>query len=282
MLKLMYITNRPDIAQIAETAGVDRIFVDMEFIGKDERQKGLDTVKSRHTFLDIANIKQAVEMAEVLARINPIHDPMPDYPGSAVEIDRTIAAGADIIMLPYFKTPEEVRTFLKLVNGRARTMLLLETREAVEHVDEILSIPGIDEIHIGINDLSLSYGKRFMFELLADGTVEQLCFKFRKKGIPFGFGGIASLGNGLLPSEYVIKEHYRLGSTCVILSRSFCDVMKIHHIGIINDTFLKGVRKIRELEQECAPHSEYFQKNQRMVEQKVAEICADMAAGRLS
>ena len=282
MLKLMYITNRPDIAQIAETAGVDRIFVDMEFIGKDERQKGLDTVKSRHTFLDIANIKQAVEMAEVLARINPIHDPLPDYPGSAVEIDRTIAAGADIIMLPYFKTPEEVRTFLKLVNGRARTMLLLETREAVEHVDEILSIPGIDEIHIGINDLSISYGKRFMFELLADGTVEQLCFKFRKKGIPFGFGGIASLGNGLLPSEYVIKEHYRLGSTCVILSRSFCDVMKIHHIGIINDTFIKGVRKIRELEQECAPHSEYFQKNQRMVEQKVAEICADMAAGRLS
>lgn len=282
MLKLMYITNRPDIAQIAETAGVDRIFVDMEFIGKDERQKGLDTVKSRHTFLDIANIKQAVEMAEVLARINPIHDPLPDYPGSAVEIDRTIAAGADIIMLPYFKTPEEVRTFLKLVNGRVRTMLLLETREAVEHVDEILSIPGIDEIHIGINDLSISYGKRFMFELLADGTVEQLCFIFRKKGIPFGFGGIASLGNGLLPSEYVIKEHYRLGSTCVILSRSFCDVMKIHHIGIINDTFLKGVRKIRELEQECAPHSEYFRKNQRMVEQKVAEICADMAAGRLS
>ena len=282
MLKLMYITNRPDIAQIAESAGVDRIFVDMEFIGKDERQKGLDTVKSRHTFLDIANIKQAVEMAEVLARINPIHDPLPDYPGSAVEIDRTIAAGADIIMLPYFKTPEEVRTFLKLVNGRARTMLLLETREAVEHVDEILSIPGIDEIHIGINDLSISYGKRFMFELLADGTVEQLCFKFRKKGIPFGFGGIASLGNGLLPSEYVIKEHYRLGSTCVILSRSFCDVMKIHHIGIINDTFIKGVRKIRELEQECAPHSEYFRKNQRMVEQKVAEICADMAAGRLS
>jgi hypothetical protein len=282
MLKLMYITNRPDIAQIAETAGVDRIFVDMEFIGKDERQKGLDTVKSRHTFLDIANIKQAVEMAEVLARINPIHDPLPDYPGSAVEIDRTIAAGADIIMLPYFKTPEEVRTFLKLVNGRARTMLLLETREAVEHVDELLATPGIDEIHIGINDLSISYGKRFMFELLADGTVEQLCFKFRKKGIPFGFGGIASLGNGLLPSEYVIKEHYRLGSTCVILSRSFCDVMKIHHIGIINDTFLKGVRKIRELEQECAPHSEYFRKNQRMVEQKVAEICADMAAGRLS
>ena len=274
MLKLMYITNRPDIAQIAETAGVDRIFVDMEFIGKDERQKGLDTVKSRHTFLDIANIKQAVEMAEVLARINPIHDPLPDYPGSAVEIDRTIAAGADIIMLPYFKTPEEVRTFLKLVNGRVRTMLLLETREAVEHVDEILSIPGIDEIHIGINDLSISYGKRFMFELLADGTVEQLCFKFRQKGISYGFGGIASLGRGMLPSEHIIKEHYRLGSQCVILSRSFCDVNKLHHIGIINKTFLRGVREIRELERECAAHSVFFDQNRAELQKKVAAIRA--------
>ena len=37
-LKLMYITNRPDVAAIAERNGVDRIFVDMEYIGKAERQ----------------------------------------------------------------------------------------------------------------------------------------------------------------------------------------------------------------------------------------------------
>ena len=30
MLKLMYITNRPEIALIAEEAGVDRIFIDLE------------------------------------------------------------------------------------------------------------------------------------------------------------------------------------------------------------------------------------------------------------
>lgn len=33
-LKLMYITNSEDVAHIAEEAGVDRIFVDMEYIGK--------------------------------------------------------------------------------------------------------------------------------------------------------------------------------------------------------------------------------------------------------
>ena len=31
-IKLMYITNKPEIAQIAESSGVDRIFVDMEFV----------------------------------------------------------------------------------------------------------------------------------------------------------------------------------------------------------------------------------------------------------
>ena len=86
-----------------------------------------------------------------------------------------------------------------------------------------MAIDGIDEIFVGLNDLSLGYGKKFMFELLTDGTVERLCEKFKAKGIPFGFGGIAALGKGMLPAERVIAEHYRLGSTCAILSRSFCN-----------------------------------------------------------
>ena len=277
MLKLMYITNQPVIAQIAESAGVDRIFVDMEYIGKDERQKGLDTVKSHHTVQDVDRIKRSVVNAEVLVRVNPIHDALPDYFSSEDEIDAVIKAGADIVMLPYFKTVEEVRTFVNLVDGRARTMLLLETPEAVELVDEILAVPGIDEIHIGLNDLSIGYGRRFMFELLADGTVEYLCFKLRKKGIPFGFGGIASIGKGLLPSEFIIREHYRLGSGCVILSRSFCDVAKLRHIGMINATFVRGVREIRELEQECEKHSRFFFDSEKELVQRVKYISKGMS-----
>lgn len=273
MLKLMYITNRPEIARIAETAGTDRIFVDMEFIGKDERQKGLDTVKSHHTAEDVAVIKAAVETAEVMVRVNPIHESLPDYPASAEEIDAVIEAGADIVMLPFFKTVREVRTFLQMVDGRAGTMLLLETPEAVDCLDEILELPGIDEIHIGLNDLSLGYGRKFMFELLADGTVEQLCFRIRQKGIPYGFGGIAAPGNGMLPSEYIIKEHYRLGSGCVILSRSFCDVQKVRDLGTINSMFLEGIRKIRALEEECENHARFFRENRLELVEKVSEIC---------
>ena len=44
MLKLMYITNDPTVAKIAADAGVDRIFIDMEVLGKAERQGDMDTV----------------------------------------------------------------------------------------------------------------------------------------------------------------------------------------------------------------------------------------------
>ena len=175
-------------------------------------------------------------------------------------------------MLPYFKSATEVKTFIDLVGGRARTLPLVETPEAVESIDEILDLPGVDEIYIGLNDLSLGYHKKFMFELLADGTVEKLCFKFRQKGIPYGFGGIASVGKGLLPAEKVIREHYRLGSTSVILSRSFCDVSKINHMGIISETFIDGIRKIREVEEECERHSTFFIRNEQEVEEKVRQI----------
>lgn len=271
-LKLMYITNRPEIAQIAETAGVDRIFVDLEYIGKAERQGGMDTVQSRHTLDDVKRISEAITTAELLVRVNPIHDATDQYVSSEEEIGKAIENGADIVMLPYFKTVDEVKRFLSAVNGRTKTMLLLETPEAVEILNDVLIIGGIDSIHIGLNDLSLGYGKKFMFELLTDGTVERLCTKIREKHIPYGFGGIASLGQGMIPAEMIIKEHYRLGSTCAILSRSFCNVNKINHMGVISSTFVNGMREIREFEAECERHIGYFINNKIELEKAVRTI----------
>lgn len=272
-LKLMYITNKPEIAQIAESSGVDRIFVDMEYIGKTERQGGLDSVQNHHTVEDVCAMKQAVESAEVLVRVNPIHEATSEYTSSEQEINEVIRAGADIIMLPYITSVKQVEDFVRYVGGRVKTMPLIETPESAEAIDEILEIDGIDEIYIGLNDLSLGYHKKFMFELLADGTVEGLCLKCKLKGIPYGFGGVASLGKGMLPSEYVIREHYRLGSTCAILSRSFCNVDKVKHIGIISSTFIDGVKAIRELEEECESKISYFRENEREVAERVSQIC---------
>lgn len=271
-LKLMYITNRPEIAQIAETAGVDRIFIDLEYIGKADRQGGMDTVQSRHTLDDVKRISEAITTAELLVRVNPIHDAREAYASSEEEIGTAIDNGADIVMLPFFKTVDEVKRFISAVRGRAKTMLLLETPEAVDIVDDLLCLEGIDSIHIGLNDLSLGYGMKFMFELLTDGTVERLCTKIREKNIPYGFGGIASLGKGMVPAEMIIKEHYRLGSTCAILSRSFCNVDKINHMGVISSTFVNGVREIREFEAECEKHIGYFINNKFELEKAVKTI----------
>ncbi len=272
-LKLMYITNNPQIAQIAESAGVDRIFVDLEYLGKSERQDKMDTVQSHHTVEDVKIIADAITTAELLVRINPIHEATAEVISSKEEIDSVIKNGADIIMLPYFKTLNEVAQFLTMVDGRVKTMLLLETPESVDIVDDILLLKGIDYIHIGLNDLSIGYGKKFMFELLSDGTVERLCSKFTEKGIVYGFGGIASLGKGMVPAEMIIKEHYRLGSTCAILSRSFCNVDKIDHMGIISSTFVNGMREIREFEAECESHIGYFMNNKRDLDKSIRKVC---------
>ena len=271
-LKLMYITNRPDIARIAERNGVDRIFVDMEYIGKELRQGMLDSVKNHHTVEDVRRIRQVISKSEVLVRVNPIHEASEEYCSSEEEIEATIAAGADIIMLPYFKTIDEIQRFLKAVNGRCRTMLLLETPEAVEIIDKILLIKGIDEIHIGLNDLSIGYGKKFMFELLTDGTVERLCRKMQLAGLFYGFGGVASLGRGQVPAEMIIREHYWLGSHMAILSRSFCNVDKFNDLDAIEEIFFRGVREIRTLETECASHTKYFTDNRRELKKVVNDI----------
>lgn len=241
-LKLMYITNNLDVSLIAEKYGVDRIWIDLETLGKEKRQKGLDTVKSHHTINDIKKIKPYLTASEMLVRVNPWNE------GSVNEIEAVIEAGADIIMLPYWKSVKEVSLFINAVSRRCKTILLLETKEAVECLDDVLKLTEIDEIHIGLNDLHLSYGLDFMFELLANGIVEKLCNIIKASGIPYGFGGIAKIGEGAVPAEKIILEHYRLGSTRAILSRSFCDYEKISDICEVDQIFSENMKKLREFE----------------------------------
>lgn len=275
-LKLMYITNNPDVAQIAQQNGVDRIFIDMEYIGKAERQGNLDSVKNRHTIEDVRAVREVLLTADLLVRVNPVHDASEEYGSTEEEVDAVIDAGADIVMLPFFKTIEEVKRFYKAVNRRAKTILLLETKEAVQILPAILELNDLDEIHIGLNDLSISYGKKFMFELLADGTVERLCRLMQIRKVFYGFGGIASLGRGLVPAEMIIKEHYRLGSHMAILSRSFCNVDKFTEMDAIEEVFYRGVREIRALERECAFHTSYFTDNKKMLERAVCDALETM------
>jgi hypothetical protein len=143
-------------------------------------------------------------------------------------------------------------------------MLLLETAEAKENIKEMLDVGGIDMVHIGLNDLHLSYGMKFMFQLLTDGTVDSLCDIFKSYDIPYGFGGIARLGFGMLPAEHVIAEHYRLGSSMAILSRSFCDIYKTSDMSEVQRMFEQELARIRQYETELTKKDEaFFKENQK-------------------
>ena len=215
-MKFLKIENNPEKAILFQKIGVDRIFLDLEILGKKERQKGLDTIISEsHSINDVKKLSSVLSSSELLVRINPLNT------NSKYEIEKCIEDGADILMLPMFKTKKEVQSFINIVNKRVKTCLLLETSQAVCRLDEILTVKGIDEIHIGLNDLHLSMGLDFMFELLSGGIVEFIIKKIKPFDIKYGFGGIAPLDKGLISGEMILKEHVRLNSSSVILSRPF-------------------------------------------------------------
>lgn len=272
MLEYMYITNDLEIAKIIDRLGVDRVWIDLEVLGKEERQKNYDSVKSKHSIRDIEVIRPVLKNAKMQVRINPINE------NSEKEIEEVLKAGCDYIMLPMYKSVEEVLKFVSYVKGRTKTILLLETREAADILDDVLNIEGIDEMHIGLNDLHLSMGKKFMFELLADGTIDFLCSKIQKKGIPYGFGGIASLGKGVLPAEYVIAEHYRLKSERAILSRSFCNIDNYNNYAEFEEKFKKELENVKEYENslECKEFK-FFKDNSDTLKQLVDKIVNSMS-----
>jgi 2-keto-3-deoxy-L-rhamnonate aldolase RhmA len=214
-MELMVIENSLENAIFFESCGVDRIFVDLEIIGKKERQGHLDTVISNHRIEDIHTLKKNLKTSKVLVRINPINAKSKD------EIRQCIDSGADIIMLPMFKTAQEVDLFLKYVNGEALTNLLFETPQSVIRIDEIIEIGGINEAHIGLNDLRIAFGLDFMMEMYLGSLLEGLSKKILRRNISLGIGGIAPIEEGDVQGKLIAAEAFSLGSERFILSRAF-------------------------------------------------------------
>ena len=145
----IYITNNSEIATKLLSIGVRWLMVDLEFIGKNNRQIGRDTVISNHSVMDIRAMRAAVETNSILVRINPMGE------HSDNEIESAIKEGADALMLPFFKTRNEVESFVNLVDGRCKIFLLLETLDAIKNLDDILKVKGIDYIHLGFSRIVL-------------------------------------------------------------------------------------------------------------------------------
>lgn len=215
MISFLMIVNDPKVARQACATSSVMPFVDLERLGKAERQGHLDSWKSTQEAADVTLIREAVPEAKLVVRVNPLND------GSRAEIDDVIARGADFVMLPMFHTVDELGRFYDMLGGRARGMPLFETAAAVAAIPEMLDRLPIEQLHIGLNDLHLDLQQDFIFQPLAEGFLEEPAAALRMAGIRFGIGGLARSREGIVSPEFLLGEHVRLGSTGAILSRTF-------------------------------------------------------------
>ncbi|MCX7364128.1 MAG: aldolase/citrate lyase family protein [Alphaproteobacteria bacterium] len=215
--RLTLITDDAGLAAEADSAGIDRIGVDLEHLGKAERQAGHDTRLSGHSWDDLRRVGATITRAELFVRLNPVN------PASGEEVETALAHGAEVLMLPQFKTPREVATFVGLVRGRAQVMLLMETAAALTRIRHVLAVPGIDEVMFGLNDLRLALGVVNHFEVLASPLIDAVAAEVRRKGLPLGIGGVGRVDDSAMPvpANLVHAQYPRLDATGAWVARSF-------------------------------------------------------------
>lgn len=211
----IYISNSSSDAALCESVEVSYFMVDLEILGKEARQQGRNTLISRHTIGDVIKVRSCLKNTKLLVRVNPINE------ASEEEINSVIEAGADSVMLPMARTSNDVSQFCKLVGSRAETILLVETGAAFLDIENIVSSNNIDRVHLGLNDLHLELKLKFMFQLFASDAMNYFKDVLRTYKVPFGVGGIAPIGKGLLAPDVILSQHRLFGSDCAILSRDF-------------------------------------------------------------
>ncbi|NPV54954.1 MAG: hypothetical protein HPY71_15815 [Firmicutes bacterium] len=158
----------PAIAQMMATAGYQFIFIDMEHSAFN-----METVQDMILACRAAGIQSIVRT-----------------PGmERCSLSRPLDAGSDGILVPQVETREEVEAIVRETryyplgergcalrrlhsdyrkvdtveytghaNEEALVVIQIESERAIEHLDELVNIQGVDAAFIGPNDMSQSYG----------------------------------------------------------------------------------------------------------------------------
>lgn len=192
--------------------GANGIIVDLETVGKSERQSGVDTEINDHSVQDLMQIKKK-SAAYVICRINALNQ------DSQKEIDQVIEAGADEILVPMIKQNNEVKEIFRLVKERKPIGLMIETKEAIAIANQLDQYP-LARAYVGLNDLCISRKSNSIFAAIADGTLDKIRGQIVKA--PFGFAGLTIPDKGHpLPALHLINELIRLDCQFTFLRRSF-------------------------------------------------------------
>ena len=104
---------------------------------------------------------------------------------------------------------------------------MIETKQAIENLDEILSVDGLTGVYIGPADMSSSYGLPPKFDVREDpvfSNIKLISEKAKK------FGKIAGIHNG--STDYA-KEMINIGYDLVTILSDF-RVMSLHSQKIVD------------------------------------------------
>jgi hypothetical protein len=209
--ELLLFATDPAVVRAAVAAGVDGIIVDWERRGKSERQAAADTQINHDTPDDLRRVRAATG-APIICRINGVGL------GTRDEIETAVDAGADEILLPMVRTPDEVAGVIDIVGHRVGVGMLVETVDAVANAPAFAALP-LTRVYVGLNDLAIERGSANLFAAVTDGTVERLRGLFT---MPFGFGGLTLPDRGYpVPCRLLMSEMARLGCGFSFLRRSF-------------------------------------------------------------
>ena len=121
--------------------------------------------------------------------------------------------------------------YYEKANNEVISMAMIETKEAVDNIDEIISVPNLTGVYIGPGDMSSSYGLKPKFDIKEDPIYKniQMIAKKTKE-----HGKIAGIHNG---TTAYAKEMIEIGYQFVTVSSDFRS-MSTHAQQIIDE--MKG------------------------------------------
>jgi hypothetical protein len=211
-IELLLFHTDPAVVAEATDAGIAGFIVDWETRGKAHRQAGAGTQINDDTLADLERVRAATG-ARVLCRVNGFG------PWLRREIDCAVDAGADEVLLPMVRHPNEVDRALDMVAGRCGLGILIETRAGVRATPELVRRP-LSRVYVGLNDLRIDRGSNELFEPLIDGTVDRV--RSYVDGPRFGVAGLTLPERGApVPSRLLAAELVRIRAEFTFLRRSF-------------------------------------------------------------
>ena len=117
--------------------------------------------------------------------------------------------------------------YFQNANKNILSFAMIETKQAIENLDEILSVDGLTGVYIGPADMSSSYGLPPKFDVREDpvfSNIKLISEKAKK------FGKIAGIHNG--STDYA-KEMINIGYDLVTILSDF-RVMSLHSQKIVD------------------------------------------------